>query len=178
VLGSCGRLTLDGDIEAEVLAQDDAAGVALLKPSKPLSPVAVADFETGAARLQSEVSVAGFSYEGVLSAATLTFGTVADLKGLTGEPDVNRLTLRAQKGDAGGPVFDTRGSVIGMLLPKSADGPQLPDDTSFALQSAALAELATDAGLSLLPSDRVGTMPPRDLTQRAQGMTVLVSCWE
>lgn len=178
VVGSCGRLTIDGDTQADVLASDPANGAALLKPRDALAPLAVASFANQSPRLNSEVSVAGYSYEGVLSAATLTFGTLSDLRGLRGETSLNRLTLGAQPGDAGGPVFDASGTVMGMLLPRAADGQQLPEDVSFALTNSALADLAAQAGVTLSSETRSGTAAPRDLRLAAQGMTVLVSCWE
>ncbi|WP_370400953.1 serine protease [Sulfitobacter sp. JB4-11] len=177
-VNSCDRVTVDGDTEVEVLAADAGKGIAILRPRSPLAPLDVARFALGTPRLQSEVSVAGFSYEGVLSAATLTFGTLADVRGLQGEEEVNRLALSAQPGDAGGPVFDASGNVMGMLLSPRADGPQLPRDVSFALDSATIADVATQAGITLAAADSTGTIAPRDLTRAAQGMTVLVSCWE
>ena len=175
---TCGRLTLDGDTEADVLAQDTNNGVAILKPREALSPLAVASFDLGTPRLQSEVSVAGYSYEGVLSAATLTFGKLADVRGLRGEENLNRLDLKAQPGDAGGPVFDASGNVVGMLLPKPQTGQELPQDVSFALAGPSIANVANEAGVQLTAADRTGTAAPRDLRIAAQGMTVLVSCWE
>lgn len=175
---SCGRLTIDGDTEADIIASDDGAGVAILKPREALAPLAVAEFGLGTPRLQSEVSVAGYSYEGVLSAATLTFGTLSDVRGLRGEETLRRLALGAQDGDAGGPVFDTSGNVMGMLLPRATGAQELPQDVNFAIDSSVIAELATSAGLSPNASDRTGAIAPRDLRLAAQGMTVLVSCWD
>jgi S1-C subfamily serine protease len=175
---ACTRVTLDGDTEADILADDSASGVALLKPRDRLSPMAVAQFGSTPPRLQSEISVAGYSYEGVLSAATLTFGTLADLKGLRGEENLSRLALDAQPGDAGGPVFDVSGNVLGMLLPNAQNGQQLPENVSFAIEGATIADLVQQAGLSLTKTDNVGSVAPRDLRIAAQGMTVLVSCWE
>ena len=175
---SCGRLTLDGDTDATVLADDPARGVAFVRPSSALAPLATARFAVTPPRLQSEIAVAGYPYEGVLSAATLTFGTLADVKGLRGEPELNRLALKAQPGDAGGPVFDASGNVMGMLMPAPTGGQQLPQDVSFAIESATIAQVASDAGLSLTAADSAGVIAPRDLTLAAQGMTVLVSCWE
>ena len=175
---SCGRLTIDDDTEADVVADDAANGVAILKPRSALAPLAVAAFGTVTPRLQSEVSVAGYSYEGVLNAATLTFGKLSDVRGLQGEENLSRLELTAQPGDAGGPVFDISGNVVGMLLPKPSDGPQLPKDVSFALDQTVIAEMAGTAGLNVTATDNTNRIAPRDLTIAAQGMTVLVSCWE
>ncbi len=175
---SCGRLTIEGDTDADVVADDAVKGLALLKPKRPLAPLAVASFAPTDPRLQSEVSVAGYSYEGVLSAATLTFGTLADVRGLQGEVELSRLALKAQAGDAGGPVFDASGAVMGMLLPRPQGGQELPLDVSFALDAAEITKMASAAGLRTASSNAIGSAAPRDLRLAAQGMTVLVSCWE
>ena len=75
-------------------------------------------------------------------------------------------------------MFDASGNVVGMLMPAPSGGQQLPQDVSFALESAVIAEVASAAGLSLIAADSGGAVTPRDLTLAAQGMTVLVSCWE
>ncbi|MFG6591517.1 serine protease [Sulfitobacter sp. 1A12157] len=179
VVASCGRVTLDADTDATVVATDEARGLALLKPESRLAPLAVAEFSTEAPRLKSEISVAGYSYEGVLSAATLTFGALSDLKGLDGDETLKRLSVKAQPGDAGGPVFDENGHVVGMLLPQSDADRKLPEDVSFALDGDVILKAAQDAGLgSTQAQGATGPIAPRDLTLRAQGMTVLVSCWE
>ena len=178
-VASCTRVTLDADTDATVVATDDASGFALLKPESRLAPLAVAEFSNSAPRLQSEISVAGYSYEGVLSAATLTFGALSDLKGLNGEETLKRLAVKAQPGDSGGPVFDDNGHVVGMLLPRTDGDRKLPEDVTFALDGAVILKAAQNAGLnSKMAQSTAAPIAPRDLTLRAQGMTVLVSCWE
>ncbi len=179
VVGACTRVTLDEDTEAQVVVSDKDSGIALLKPASTLAPLAVAQFSAQAPRLQSEVSVAGYSYGGVLSAATLTFGSLSDLKGLNGEDSLTRLKLKAQPGDAGGPVFDEAGHIVGMLLPRAEGDRKLPSDVSFALDASVIRDAAQDAGVSIATASSTGNaIAPRDLTLQAQGMTVLVSCWE
>ncbi len=179
VVASCSHVTLDADTDATVVATDEARGLALLKPESRLAPLAVAEFSNAAPRLQSEISVAGYSYEGVLSAATLTFGALSDLKGLNGDATLKRLSVKAQPGDAGGPVFDERGHVVGMLLPRTDGDRKLPEDVSFALDGGVILKAAESAGLGgQMAQGAAGPIAPRDLTLRAQGMTVLVSCWE
>ena len=115
----------------------------------------------------------------MLSAATLTFGALSDLKGLNGDENLKRLSVNAQPGDAGGPVFDENGHVVGMLLPQTEADRKLPEDVSFALDGDVILKAAQDAGLgSKQAQGATGPIAPRDLTLRAQGMTVLVSCWE
>ncbi|SEQ29072.1 trypsin-like peptidase domain-containing protein [Thalassovita taeanensis] len=174
----CSRITLDTDIEAQVLSTDEALGIAILRPTATLAPISVATLQLSAPRLQSDVAVAGYSYGGVLGAPTLTFGTLADLRGLGGEEQLKRLTLNALPGDAGGPVFDAGGNVLGMLLPRPDGTQKLPDDVSFALDSGSIGQVLTRLGLSANATDQLGQMDPEDVSTMAGGMTVLVGCWD
>lgn len=177
---NCSRITLDGDTDADVIVNDTARGVALLKPKAALSPLAVANFASQPARLQSEVAVAGYSFEGVLSSPSMSFGTLADVRGLQGEENINRLALRSRAGDAGGPVLDRTGAVIGMITTAPDGGPTLPDDVTFALASATVIAASNDAGVPLSNTAEEGTvsLTAFQLSEKASGMTVLVSCWD
>ncbi|MEM7441570.1 MAG: serine protease [Pseudomonadota bacterium] len=177
-VGNCTRITVDQAYQAEVVTADTSLGVAVLRPVQSLAPMAVAGLRPGEPRLQSKVTVSGFSYEGVLGAPTLTFGALEDLRGLRGETELTRLTMAAQDGDAGGPVFDTGGAVIGMLLPDPKTGQQLPRDVSFAADAQALRDLLDSAGLTAQEDDEHRTISPDELNRRANAMTVLVSCWD
>lgn len=179
---ACTRVTLENDYPVDVIFSDDATGVAILRPATKLAPMQVASLRSDDARLHSDIAVAGYSYEGVLGAPTLTFGTLADIKGLGGEAELKRLSLKALPGDAGGPVLDSKGSVMGMLLSKpSKDGPALPADVSFALGSEAILAMLSDKDVALKPAsadEEEGALPPEDLTRIGGDMTVLVSCWD
>lgn len=178
-VANCTRITLDHDYAARVVASDAARGLAVLRPEQALAPMTVGKLRTGAPRLQSDVAVAGYSYGGVLGAPTLTFGTVADLKGLQGETGLTRLALAPLEGDAGGPVLDQTGAVLGVLLPAKADGQRLPEDVSFAADADTVRAMLAEAGVQMAPSDSLGTpLPPDDLSRMAMGMTVLVGCWD
>ncbi|MFY0634446.1 MAG: trypsin-like peptidase domain-containing protein [Vannielia sp.] len=179
VLGQCGRVTIDDTYEADIAARNDTLGLALLKPRQPLVPLGHARFASTTPRLKSEVAVAGYSYEDVLSLPTVTFGTLADLRGLNGENDMQRLDLATLPGDAGGPVIDQSGAVMGMLLARGEDGSrQLPENVQFAASVPAIAEFLSTAGLSPAASEGGTALAPEDITTLAEGMTVLVSCWE
>jgi len=177
-VASCSRITLDGHTDARVTMTDEALGLALLTPQTNLAPMEVAELAANAPRLQSEVAVAGFSYEGVLGAPSMTFGKLVDLRGLQGEETLDRFALTSLPGDAGGPVMDTTGAVIGMLLPRDGQGRQLPEEVSFSADAAALEGAMRSAGISARIARGTAAMAPEDLTQKARGMAVLVSCWE
>ncbi|OIQ27449.1 MAG: peptidoglycan-binding protein [Alphaproteobacteria bacterium MedPE-SWcel] len=176
----CGRVTIDRDVTAEVMLSDEAAGIAVLKPSVALSPMATAPLAASAPRLRSALAVSGYSYGGVLGAPSLTWGSLDDLKGLQGEAHLARLDLMAQPGDAGGPLLDKQGTVHGMLLPQPASGPVLPDGVRFALKGELIRMALEKAGVGLPSTEAAtsGELPMSVLQKEATGLTTLVSCWE
>ena len=157
-------------------------------PARWISP---RDQETAAlngatGRINGEIAVAGYSYEDALDEAVLSFGTLADVKGLEGQTEVARLAVTTLPGDAGGPVLDACGDVIGMLLPRrSTNGRVLPDDVGFALKSKVISEaLANGGAASAQPASAIDdagaprrTLAAEDITTLGRDMTVLVSCW-
>ncbi|SES32334.1 Peptidoglycan-binding (PGRP) domain of peptidoglycan hydrolases-containing protein [Tranquillimonas rosea] len=183
VLDQCDRITLNEDIEAQVAATDETLGLTLLTPAQDLSPIAYARFQTGVPRLQSSVAVAGYSFEGVLGAPSLSFGKVADLRDLSGDTTVQRLDVSARPGDAGGPVLNQSGAVLGMLLPGSArlaEGTRLPEGVAFAADVEAISEFLSGTGPAPAAAEETGRgdIGPEQLTRMAADMTVLVSCWK
>jgi peptidoglycan hydrolase-like protein with peptidoglycan-binding domain len=173
----CSRVTVGEDIDMSVGAVDAALGVAYLTPQRTIAPLAAAQFVGQEPRLQSDIAVAGFSFGGILTAPSLTYGTFSDVKGLDGDIRVQRLDVDSQPSDAGGPVFEASGAVMGMLLEAEDSARQLPGSVAFALDSSVLAEFLAANGVATPASVFDGVMAPEDLTLLAADMTVLVSCW-
>lgn len=178
-VAQCGRITIDREHRAEIAALDDRRGLALLRPATPLAPDRSATLRKTTPRLNAEISIAGYSYEGLLDAPTLTFGKLADIRGLQGEDWLLRLSLDARPGDAGGPVLDSGGHVQAMLLPRPQEGGRrLPEDVWFAASADALRGFLEAHGGRPQTAPPGKALAPEDLATMAEGMTVLVSCWE
>ena len=175
---SCGEILLDDSHAAQIVHQDADLGLAVLAPISPIAPLANVTFQTAAPRLQARVAVAGYPFGGLLTAPSLTFGTLADGRGLNGEAEIKRLAIGTQEGDSGGPVFDNGGAVIGMLLPTSASGRVLPGDVGFSVHAPAIMASLDGAGIEYTASDNITAITPERLTRAAVDVTVLVSCWE
>lgn len=179
VVSACTRITLDTDTEGTVTSIDETLGLALITPKTATAPIGVARFQMATPRLQSDVAVAGYPYEGILGAPSVTFGKLADIRGLRGETELKRLALYAQPGDAGGPVLDSGGAVLGKLLPKvSVNGQTLPQEVSFAVNSENITAFLDLNGVSAQTVDQISYMAPEDMTTLAANFTVLVSCWD
>lgn len=174
----CGRVTIDEAYRARVRSVDPELGIAVLSPEDPLVPLAFAQFSTQSLRQGASVRVSGFSYQDTLTRPILTFGEMADLHGLNGEDVLRRLTLQAEPGDSGGPVFDGNGAVIGMLLPRVAmTRRMLPEDVNFALSAEAILATLAAAGVTGTESRAATSMSAEILTRVSADLTVLVSCW-
>lgn len=178
----CGQITLERTVGARVTFQDKGKGIVVLTPDVALAPASFAAFAVTAPEIGTAVAVAGYSYEERLPAPVLTRGTLEEATGLNGEAGLSRLALQVMPGDAGGPVLDASGAVVGMLLPGGAgSGKELPAGVAFAVSAAALTQILTDPqGPALVLAAPAGTRKatPDALNAAARGMTVLVSCWQ
>ena len=176
-VSQCARITLDGDSEADVVASDSELGLALLKPRAELAPISTAYLASAQPRLSSDMAVAGYSFGGVLGAPSVTFGTLADVKGLNGDGRLLRLEVQSEEGDRGGPVFDGFGAVQGLLLDSAEGSRKLPGDVAFAANAGALTAFLNTNGVSPLVAEDGLAVEPEDLEAIAADITVLVSCW-
>ncbi|MFN4098486.1 MAG: trypsin-like peptidase domain-containing protein [Pararhodobacter sp.] len=177
-VAQCDRVTIDEAYRARVRTVDAARGIAVLTPEDPLVPLAFAQFAPGAPALDSEVRVSGFSFQDTLTRPIVTFGRLSEMSGLNGEADLRRLTLTAEPGDTGGPVFDGNGAVVGMLLPRpETPGRMMPEDVNFAVSGEAIQSVLTEAGLRASVSRASSPMSAEMVTRMSGDLTVLVSCW-
>jgi peptidoglycan hydrolase-like protein with peptidoglycan-binding domain len=177
LVASCAKITIDDGYEATVTATED--GMALLTPLEALAPLSVAKFDSQLPRLQSEVSVSGYAYAGRLDAPTLNYGLMAEHKGLSGEDDLLRLAMTTLPGEAGGPLLNSSGAVIGMLAAKDAipeaQARSLPEDVAFAYDMEKIAGFLSGHGVTVSASDSATS--DADLVRIGRDLTVLVSCW-
>lgn len=177
-LSACGKVTIEG-APAKIAFADPRLGIAVLQPRAPLSPPAVARFETVTAGRGAALAVAGFSYPEAMSAPVVSFGTLSDLTGLAGEPERARLAVKTLPGDVGGPVLDGAGAVFGMVLPQGGETAKLlPPEMTVAVQSAALLPVLAAQGFAPLPAEAGGTLAAEDISALAQGFTTQIACWK
>ncbi|MEO1641153.1 MAG: serine protease [Pseudomonadota bacterium] len=177
-LDQCERLTIDRTTDADMLASFPDFGLAILQPQTPLAPLEIGTLQTAVPRLQDPIGVAGYPFDGVLTAPTMIFGNLIDLRNLQGDERVIRLSVVTRASNAGGPVLDAGGAVLGMLLPRRNAALQaLPEDVQFALKSEVVTGLLENAGLTVRQTDQTTPLGNVALQRVGSDISVLVSCW-
>ncbi|MEJ6389068.1 serine protease [Gymnodinialimonas ulvae] len=177
VVGQCDQILIDNVYPSSVVYRDDGLGVAVLQPDQALAPLGFARLADVPGRLRADIAVAGYPFGGALSAASTTFGTLADLRGVNGETNVQRLEVATADSEAGGPVLDVTGNVIGMVLPGTVEGRTLPEEVTLALRADQLVSLLQEAGIGVSVAQPAGALNRENLSREAADMTVRISCW-
>lgn len=178
VTDSCQRITLDRETLAEVVFSEPDLGLSVLRPLAPMVPLDIATFQSDIPRLQDRIAVAGYPFNGVLSAPTVTFGVLEDIRSLDGNDQVKRLSVLSQPSNAGGPVMDEAGNVLGMLLPRLGGNVQaLPPDVHFSIDASVIVDLLEAQGIAVERGNAAPAISPVALSRKAANVAVLVSCW-
>lgn len=177
VAGQCGQILIDNAYEASVAFRDDDLGIAVLRPAQQLAPLGFARLAADPARLRADIAVAGYPFGGALSSASTSFGSLSDLRGVNGEDTVQRLAVNTADTEAGGPVLDLSGNVIGMVLPGTVGNRTLPSDVTLALRADQLIGILQTAGVGVTLAQPSGLLNRENISREAADMTVRVSCW-
>ncbi|MFN4360920.1 MAG: S1C family serine protease [Hylemonella sp.] len=133
--------TSDGATDiAQVISVDRNNDLALLKidrPSKGLHLKTTDGLDKGA-----KVFTIGYpnpSLQGL--EAKYTEGVVSSFSGIAGTPNVMQITVPIQPGNSGGPLVDTKGSVVGVIVSKlnalavAAKQDYIPENVNYAVKS-------------------------------------------
>lgn len=175
----CTIIEVQGDLPYEITASSADIGVSVLRPQETVVPHGFGELRNSENRAGTKVSVAGYSFGGVLSAPTLTHGKIAATTGLAGEEHLDRLTLSHFASDAGGAVLGTQGEITGVLSPRVEDPNRtLPQDVSFMTDSSAIVPFLSANRIAHTLSRSLITMDAVDIERKARDIAVWVSCWE
>jgi len=175
---ACKRVTIGDGVDVALVARNTKLGLAVLKPTAAFTPRSFALFSSEVPKMGTEITVAGFSFPDVMDVATLNYGTLTATSGMLGNPENLRVSAFLESGDAGGPVLDNRGAVIGMELLKSPENANLPEYVNFALKAATITQLLDRYKLTYGRSTAIDVVAPEDLAFMAGDFTVKVSCWK
>jgi serine protease Do len=180
VVTGCARLSVDGQ-SAEVVAEDAVFDLALLRV-EALSGAKPAEFAADAARLNSDVTVAGFPLPELLGGLNVTRGSVTSLKGMGGDGINMQISAPVQPGNSGGPVLNAAGQVVGVVVSKLDVAyalktfDDIPQNVNFAIRGEIAKLFLSQNGIDPLIAVADDGLPPETLAEVAQAFTRLVTC--
>jgi S1-C subfamily serine protease len=173
----------DGDEgAARILSISKNADLALLKTSSKIQRVA--KFRSGKRLRQGEdIAVYGFPLTGILSASgNLTTGSVAALAGLRDNASLMQISAPVQPGNSGGPVFDTFGRIVGVVVSKlnavkiAKALKDIPQNINFAIKGSVATNFLEARGVSYEVEPGGVKRSNADNTEIAKAYTVRIEC--
>lgn len=187
VVQDCRQVRLAGsDKPLKVLPQDEVNDLALLQMTD--KPKAVAVFRTANDLRQGEsIAAYGYPLQGALAAGgNLSPGVVSALAGLGNNTSQIQITAPVQTGNSGGPVLDSKGQVVGVVVQKlnavkvaklTGDVPQnvnfaINESTTRAFLDSNQVQYQTGSWWNFWQKDL------SDIAEDARAYTVVVECWK
>jgi S1-C subfamily serine protease len=118
VVAGCQNLAIKNGQPVQVVSRDLASDLALVKADNKPDHIAV--FRSGPApRIGDTVVTFGFPLPGILSSeGNVSTGVLSATTGLHNDIRFVQISAPVQPGNSGGPVFDTSGHVIGVVVAK------------------------------------------------------------
>jgi S1-C subfamily serine protease len=171
VVAGCRQPALADGTPLERLAGDARLDVAVLRAPRPARRwLALAD---PGLRLGPRVHAAGFPYYSIAGTSlTLTGGNVSALAGIDDDRSFFSFTAPVQPGSSGGPLLDSRGRVLGIVVARLSEDyiveatGSLPQNVNYALREAEVAGFLSDQGLAdqglAAAPDAIGRFDPDD----------------
>ena len=181
VVKDCGRIAVNGDRSATITGADERNDLALIGTASKTG--AVAKLRESRLRIGERVSVAGFPLHGLLPGLNVTGGNLSALQGIKGDSRYFQLTAPVQPGNSGGPVVDSSGNVIGVVVGKldalkvAEKTGDIPQNVNFAITLNALKAFleANGSVYKLAPGE--AAIAESLVADRAKAFTVLIECW-
>tara|TARA_R100000935_G_scaffold16269_2_gene32295 strand:+ start:14 stop:742 length:729 start_codon:yes stop_codon:yes gene_type:complete len=180
VIEDCDTLTVEGKA-LRVIAASEPFDLAILTPVTPRSADNFLSFAAKPARLNSDITVAGFPLQGILSGLNITRGSISSMEGLE---DATQMQISApvQPGNSGGPIVDRFGRVVGIVVSrldydytKRLTGAE-PQSINFGIRGAIGAMFAGLNDVEVETTDAAGQIAPEDLADQLRDATVLINC--
>jgi serine protease Do len=187
VAGRCQKILLlkpgEIPIAATLVSSDETNDLALVKADHYLGGT-TAKFSSGPLpRAGSDIAVYGFPLAGTLSTSgNIVTGNITALAGLGNDSRLFQISAPVQPGNSGGPVMDSHGSVIAVIVSKLnvLEMAKLTGDISQNVNFAIKANVATNflegIGINFPKDSPTETLDTPTIAERAQGFTYLVEC--
>jgi len=189
VVAECGRLVVRNAAGARapgrVMATDRRRDLALMAVPAEIGP-ALTFRDAPSVRRGESVVTYGFPLSGLLSSGpTLTTGDINALAGLRDNPANFQISAPVQPGNSGGPLLDSQGNVIGVVVSKlnaariaEMTGGDIPQNVNFAVKGAEALAFLRANGVQPRTAGSTGTdKRPFEIGDIANPSTVYIQCF-
>jgi S1-C subfamily serine protease len=186
VVNSCNKLTVVGTAEektpARLVRASKSDDLALLKAD--IKPRATAVFQESARINQGSTVVAyGYPLAGLLaSTGNVSTGLVTALSGLDDNPRQMQISAPVQPGNSGGPLVDTKGALVGVVVSKlnalavAHVTHDIPQNINFAIKASSVVDLLDANSIKYHNESLQRKLPVEVLTQKMKEYTVRIEC--
>ncbi|WP_394152109.1 serine protease [Loktanella salsilacus] len=180
VVAGCDRLTVGGE-PLRIVSASEPFDLAILTPQTRRKATHFLTFATKPARLNSDITVAGFPLQGILSGLNITRGSISSMEGLE---DATRMQISApvQPGKSGGPIVDRYGRVVGVVVAMLNEeftrerAGVAPQSINFGIRGAIGAMFAGLNDVAISTTELAEEIAPEDLADQLRDATVLIRC--
>ncbi len=183
VVEGCSRVSLAGGSRLTILDVDAGSDLALLKTGATSTRAPLFLRQGRGVRLADSVVVAGFPLTGLLSSGlNVTTGTVAALAGPGDDRRLFQMTAPVQPGNSGGPVLDTSGNVVGVVVSKldavavAAINGDIPQNVNFAISLGTLQAFLDSNDVDYQTRASSTAKSNADVAELARAATVQIEC--
>lgn len=173
-------------VNARVLATDRRRDLAVLAVPPDLGPPLAFRADPPVRRGETVVTY-GFPLYGLLSSGpTLTTGDISALSGIRDNPTNYQISAAVNPGNSGGPLLDSQGNVIGVVVSKlnamrtaEMTGGDIPQNVNFAVKGTEALAFLQAQGIAprTAPSPAGAPKAPADIGDIANPSTVFLECF-
>lgn len=154
-------------IEAKIKSQDTQNDIAILKlahpPSKSSSELKFGD--SSKVRPGDKVFTIGYPSSSIMGKnQKITDGIISSVTGIGDDPSMFQVTVPIQPGNSGGPLFNEKGEVIGIITASLSDRAidvigATPQNVNYALKSAFIKNLLSTVPKTLISNRGITVIP-------------------
>ena len=187
VVDGCAKVTVHRagrSHDATVRAVDADNDLALLKAPPEVGETATFS-EHPRASLGEAVTVAGYPLRELLSSdINVTSGNVSALAGPDDDAKQLQITAPVQQGNSGGPLLDSAGNVVGVVVSKLNPlhamllAGDIPQNVNFAIKGPLVRGFLDIHGVDYRRRPSHTKLTPERLAELARTFTIAVQCWE
>lgn len=167
------------DRPSRLIARDGRTDLAVLATTSKTG--SVAQIAVGRSSVGDAVAVAGFPLQTLLSGFNLTTGIVSSLTGIDGDTRVVQITAPVQPGNSGGPVLDSKGNILGVVVSGlgaefAAKRGVLPQNVNFAISANTVKAFLDANQIAYKSANSEKDLSPRQIAEMAKAFTVSIKC--